>query len=173
MNATPDPFMARNSIQRQSLGLAGWLAASFVAGGVGAIASANAGVFYGQLSQPSWAPPAWLFGPVWSVLYILMGVAAWLVWRKHGFSGAATALSVFCIQLLANALWTWLFFVWHRGALSLAEILVLWLLIAATIVAFWRLQRLAALLLLPYFFWVSFASALTFSLWWLNPTLLG
>lgn len=173
MNATSDPFMARNSIQRQSLGLAGWLAASFVAGGVGAIASANAGVFYGQLSQPSWAPPAWLFGPVWSVLYILMGVAAWLVWRKHGFSGAATALSVFCIQLLANALWTWLFFVWHRGALSLAEILVLWLLIAATIVAFWRLQRLAALLLLPYFFWVSFASALTFSLWWLNPTLLG
>lgn len=165
--------MTHQSFQRQSLGLAGWLAASFVAGGVGAIASASAGAFYGQLSQPSWAPPAWLFGPVWSVLYILIGVAAWLVWRKHGFSGAATALWLFCIQLLANALWTWLFFVWHLGALSLAEILVLWLLIAATIFAFWRLQRLAALMLLPYLAWVSFASALTFSLWRLNSNLLG
>lgn len=165
--------MTHQSFQRQSLGLAGWLAASFVAGGVGAIASASAGAFYGQLSQPSWAPPAWLFGPVWSVLYILIGVAAWLVWRKHGFSGAATALWLFCIQLLANALWTWLFFVWRLGALSLAEILVLWLLIAATIFAFWRLQRLAALMLLPYLAWVSFASALTFSLWRLNSNLLG
>lgn len=102
-----------------------------------------------------------------------MGVAAWLVWRKHGFSGAATALTLFCIQLLANALWTWLFFVWHRGALSLAEILMLWLLIAATIVAFYRLHRLAALMLLPYLAWVSFASALTFSLWRSNPATLG
>jgi tryptophan-rich sensory protein len=165
--------MTQQSLQKQSLGLAGWLAASFAAGGIGAIASASAGEFYGQLSQPSWAPPAWLFGPVWSVLYILIGVAAWLVWRKHGFSGAATALWLFCIQLLANALWTWLFFVWHLGALSLAEILVLWLLIAATIFAFWPLQRLAALMLLPYLAWVSFALALTFSLWRLNPTVLG
>lgn len=165
--------MTHQSLQRQALGLAGWLAASFVAGGVGAVASAGAGAFYGQLAQPSWAPPAWLFGPVWSVLYILIGVAAWLVWRKHGFSGAATALSLFCIQLLANALWTWLFFVWHLGALALAEILVLGLLIAATLFAFWRLQRLAALMLLPYLAWVSFASALTFSLWRLNPAVLG
>lgn len=165
--------MTPPSIRKQILGLAGWLAASFVAGGLGAIASANAGAFYGQLSQPSWAPPAWLFGPVWSVLYILMGVAAWLVWRKHGFSGAATALYLFCMQLIANALWTWLFFVWHRGVLSLAEIIVLWLLIAATVVAFYRLHRLAALMLLPYLAWVSFASALTFSLWRLNPAVLG
>ena len=165
--------MTHPSFQRQLVGLAGWLAASFVAGGIGAVASASAGAFYGSPSQPSLAPPAWLFGPVWSVLYILIGVAAWLVWRKHGFSGAAAALRLFGIQLVANALWTWLFFVWHLGALSLAEIILLWLLIAATISAFWQLHRLAALMLVPYLAWVSFASALTFSIWRLNPTALG
>jgi translocator protein len=165
--------MTHHSFQRQALGLTGWLAASFVTGAIGAFASVNAGVFYGQLSQPSWAPPAWLFGPVWSVLYLLIGVAAWLVWRKHGFSGAGTALMLFRIQLVANALWTWLFFVWHFGALSLAEIIVLWLLIVATLAAFWRLHRLAALMLVPYLAWVSFASALTYSLWRLNPGVLG
>ncbi len=165
--------MAYQSLRTQLLGLAGWLLATFAAGSVGAIASARAGIFYGQLVQPAWAPPAWLFGPVWSVLYILMAVAAWLVWRKHGFQSASTALSLFVIQLFANALWTWLFFGLNRGALSLAEIAVLWLLIVATILAFWPLQRLAALMLAPYLAWVSFASALTFALWRLNPTVLG
>ena len=164
--------MAQPSLKRQALGLAGWLAASFIAGGLGAIASANAAAFYGQLSQPSWAPPAWLFGPVWSVLYVLMGLAAWLVWRKHGFTGASTALRLFGLQLLANALWTWLFFKWQLGAAAFAEILLLLLLIAATIFAFWRLHRLAALMLVPYVAWVSFATALTFSLWRLNPSVL-
>ena len=165
--------MKNRSVKSQVLGLLGWLAASFAAGGIGAIASVSAGAFYGQLSQPSWAPPAWLFGPVWSVLYVLIGVAAWLVWRKHGFGRASNALWLFGAQLLANALWTWLFFVWHFGALALFEIIVLWLLIAATVLAFWRLERLAALMLLPYFAWVSFASALTLALWRLNPTVLG
>ncbi len=165
--------MEHKSIARQSLGLVGWFVATFAAGSVGAVASARAATFYGQLSQPAWAPPAWMFGPVWSALYILMAVAAWLVWRKHGFSGARTALWLFVIQLFATALWTWLFFVLHRGALSLAEIAVLWLLIAATITAFCSLQRLAALLLVPYLAWVSFASALTLSLWQLNPAILG
>ena len=165
--------MPNPSLWRQALGLAGWLLASFAAGSVGAIASSRAAAFYGGLSQPAWAPPAWLFGPVWSALYLLMAVAAWLVWRKHGFRGARTALSLFIAQLVANALWTWLFFVLQRGALSLAEITVLWLLIAATIFAFWSLHRLAALLLLAYLAWVSFASALTLSLWRLNPSVLG
>ncbi len=159
--------------RKQALGLAGWLVASLVTGGIGAIASASAASFYGELSQPSWAPPAWLFGPVWSVLYVFMGIAAWLVWREHGFGGASTALKLFVAQLFANALWTWIFFVWHQGALSLAEIVVLWLLIASTILAFWRLHRLAALLLVPYLAWVSFATALTASLWRLNPAALG
>lgn len=102
-----------------------------------------------------------------------MAVAAWLVWRKHGFRGASRALSLFVLQLVANALWTWLFFGLNRGALSLAEIAILWLLIVTTMVAFWPLQRASALILVPYLAWVSFASALTFSLWQLNPTALG
>jgi translocator protein len=165
--------MPHQSLQRQLIGLAGWLAASFATGGIGAIGSASAGAFYGSLSQPSWAPPAWLFGPVWTVLYILIAVGAWLVWRRHDFSGASAALAIFALQLVANALWTWLFFVWHLGALSLAEIVLLWLLIVATIVAFWPLHRLAALLLVPYLAWVSFASALSLSLWRLNLAVLG
>jgi len=155
------------------LGLAGWLLASFATGGIGAIASVSAASFYGELSQPFWAPPAWLFGPVWSALYVLMGIAAWLVWRAHGFRGAAAALKLFVAQLFANALWTWIFFVWHLGALSLAEIVALWLVIASTILAFWRLHRIAALLLVPYLAWVSFATALTAALWRLNPAALG
>ena len=102
-----------------------------------------------------------------------MGIAAWLVWREHGFRGAPTALKLFVAQLFANALWTWIFFVWHQGALSLAEIVALWLLIASTLLAFWRLHRLAALLLVPYLVWVSFATALNASLWRLNPAALG
>ena len=165
--------MDHRSLKRQSLGLVGWLVATFAAGGVGAIASARAATFYGQLSRPAWAPPAWLFGPVWSALYLCMAVAAWLVWRQHGFRGARSALWLFVAQLFANALWTWLFFGMHRGALSLAEIVLLWLLIAATIAAFWPLQRFAALLLVPYLAWVSFATALTLSLWQRNPSVLG
>ena len=113
--------MTHPAFKRQALGLVGWLAASFIAGGLGAIASADAGAFYGRLSQPSWAPPAWLFGPVWSVLYIFIGVAAWLVWRRYGFRGASNALGLFVTQLLANSLWTWLFFKWHLGAVALAR----------------------------------------------------
>jgi tryptophan-rich sensory protein len=102
-----------------------------------------------------------------------MAVAAWLVWRERGFKGAPVALWLFVIQLVANAIWTWLFFALRAGALSMAEILVLWLLVAATIFKFWPVQRVAALLLLPYLAWVSFASALTLSLWRLNPAVLG
>jgi tryptophan-rich sensory protein len=165
--------MAHQSIKEQALGLFGWLGASFAAGGLGAIASSNAGVFYGQLSRPPWAPPGWLFGPVWSVLYLLIGLAAWLVWRKHGYHGASAALQLFIVQLIANALWTWLFFEWHLGAVAFVEIVVLWLLIAATLFCFWRLHRPAALLLVPYLAWVSFATALTFALWRLNHSILG
>jgi tryptophan-rich sensory protein len=160
------------SLSRQALGLFGWLLLTFAAAAVGAVASADAGAFYSQLARPSWAPPGWLFAPVWTVLYLLMGVAAWIVWRKHGVEGGRTALALFVIQLAANALWTWLFFVWHQGALAFAEILLLWCLIVATVVSFWQLSALAAALLLPYLVWVSFAAALTLSTWTLNPTLL-
>ena len=165
--------MTRQAFKTQALGLVCWLVGTFAAGSVGAVASSRAATFYAQLSQPAWAPPAWLFGPVWSVLYLCMALAAWLVWRERGFKGAPVALWLFIAQLIANALWTWLFFVLHAGALSMAEILALWLLIAATIFKFWPVHRLAALMLVPYLAWVSFASALTLSLWRLNPAILG
>lgn len=142
----------------------------FVAAAVGAAASVDAPSFYAQLSKPAWAPPAGVFGPVWTVLYALMGVAAWLVWRAPGPKRAA--LTLFGAQLAANALWSWLFFAWHRGALAAVEILVLLALIVAMIVAFWRISRLAALLMVPYLLWVSFASVLTWAVWRSNPTLL-
>ena len=164
--------MTQAPLSRQIIGLLGWLLLSFAAAAIGAVASASAGAFYEQLVRPNWAPPGWLFAPVWSVLYALMGVAAWLVWRVHGFKAGATALALFIVQLGANALWTWVFFVWHQGALAFAEIILLWCLIAATAASFRRLDALAAVLLLPYLAWVTFASALTFSAWRLNPGLL-
>lgn len=146
---------------------------AFATGGIGAAASVSAASFYGQLAQPSWAPPAWLFGPVWSALYLLMAIASWLVWRRHRFHGARRALVLFGAQLVANALWTWLFFAWRLGAIAFVEILVLWLLISLTMRAFWQLHRRAALMLAPYLAWVSFAAALNLSLWRLNPAVLG
>lgn len=157
----------------QLAGLAGWLAISVAAGAVGAFASADAGTFYEQLVRPGWAPPAWLFAPVWSVLYLVMGVAAWLVWRERAVSTTGWALSLYLIQLIANALWTWLFFAWRQGAWAFTEILVLLALIVATMIAFWRVSRAASMLLLPYLLWVAFASALTYATWRANPQLLG
>jgi benzodiazapine receptor len=160
-------------MRKQLLGLLGWLAVSFAAAALGGIASANAGDFYRQLTRPAWAPPAWLFAPAWTLLYVLMGVAAWLVWRERGFRQARRALSLFLIQLAFNALWTWLFFVWHLGALAFVEILVLWSLILFTMVAFWRVRPAASALLVPYLMWVTFASALTYSVWQRNAALLS
>jgi len=162
--------MSPRSRAAQAWGLLGWLLAAFAAGAVGAIASVDAASFYAQLQKPSWAPPAAVFGPVWSTLYVLMGIAAWLVWRTSRPTGAA--LGVFAAQLVANALWSWLFFAWHRGALAAIEVLVLLALIVATVVAFWRCSRLAAALMIPYLLWVAFASALTWAVWRGNPALL-
>ncbi len=164
--------MARPSPSRQILGLLGWLILCFAAAAVGAVASAGAGAFYEQLVRPSWAPPGWLFAPVWTVLYVLMSVAAWLVWRVHGLREGRAALALFVVQLGANALWTWLFFVWRQGGLAFAEVIVLGCLIVATVASFRRRNALAAALLLPYLAWVMFAAVLTFSTWRLNPHLL-
>src|SRR5512142_2494391 len=155
--------MTRLSLSWQLVGLLGWLLAAFAAGAVGAVASVDAASFYAQLSKPSWAPPARVFGPVWSALYALMGVAAWLVWRSPGSRGMA--LGLFGAQLAGSALWSWLFFAWHRGGLAAVEVLVLLALIVATVVAFWRASRPAALLLVPYLLWVTFASVLTWAVW--------
>lgn len=159
--------------QRQAVGLAVWLVVSFLAAALGGAASIEAGPFYGYLARPDWAPPAAIFGPVWTVLYLLMGVAAWLVWQVGGWRAARAALTLFLVQLALNALWSWLFFGWHLGALAFVDILLLWALIAATLISFWRIRPLAGALLLPYLLWVSFAAALNYSVWRLNPQLLG
>jgi translocator protein len=158
------------SVRSQVLGLIAWLAVVFATAAVGATASIEASSFYGQLNRPTWAPPASVFGPVWSTLYALMGLSAWLVWRKRG--ARRLALRLFVGQLAANALWSWLFFAWHQGALAFIDVLLLLMLIAATIVSFWRLNRVAAILLLPYILWVGFASALTWAVWRGNPGVL-
>jgi tryptophan-rich sensory protein len=165
--------MASDSKLRQTLGLIGWFIVSFAASAVGAVASIQAKSFYSQLAQPEWAPPAFLFGPVWTALYAMMAIAAWLVWRSGGFRSNRIALSLFLVQLALNALWSWLFFAWQRGALAFVDIVLLWILIVATLVSFWRVRPLAGALLIPYLLWVSFASALNYSLWQLNPQFLG
>ena len=149
-----------------------WILLCAAAGVIGSIASRSAPEFYGALTQPSWAPPSGVFGPVWTLLYIAMAVSAWLVWRKRGWAGARGALGVFVLQLGVNALWSWLFFAWHQGGWALADILVLLVLIVVTIVMFARISKAAAWLLAPYLAWVSFATVLNYSVWRLNPQLL-
>lgn len=162
------------SATAQVVGLIAWFAVVFAAAAIGAVASSNAPSFYAALDRPPWAPPAWLFGPAWTTLYVMMAISAFLVWRRHGFANARTALWLFLIQLALNALWTPLFFLWRQGALAFIEIILLWLWIVATIVAFWRLgSKVAATLLVPYLAWVSFATCLTWSIWQRNPSVLG
>lgn len=124
--------------------------------------------WYPQIAKPAWTPPDALFGPVWTALYILMGVAAWLVWRDgHGLD-RRRALLVFAIQLVLNSLWSYLFFGMKSPGWAAIEIVVLWIAIVATIVVFGKIRRLAAVLLLPYLLWVSYATALNIAIWSLN-----
>ncbi|MCX7545797.1 TspO/MBR family protein [Marinicella gelatinilytica] len=165
--------MTSLSKQKQFFGLVVWLVISFAASAIGAVASIQARSFYADLSQPTWAPPGSVFGPVWTTLYALMAIAAWLVWREGGFRKHRTALLLFLVQLAVNALWSWLFFAWHLGAYAFIDIIVLWFLIVATIVTFWRVQPWAGALLIPYVLWVSFAAFLNYTVWQLNPQILG
>lgn len=158
--------------RKQMLGLAGWLALCFAAAAIGSVASIRASTFYTTLARPDWAPPGDVFGPVWTVLYALMAIAAWLVWRERGWRDASTALTLFLVQLAVNALWSWLFFAWRLGGAAFADIVVLIVLVVLTIIAFWRLRPLAAALLLPYLAWISFAAALNWTVWRMNPQLL-
>lgn len=145
-----------------------------IAAALGAVASIDAAGFYAALARPSWAPPSSVFGPVWTVLYLAMAVAAWLVWRAAGsLVSARVALGLFAVQLVLNALWSWLFFAWHRGFAAFVDIIALWIVLAATIGAFARHSRAAALLMLPYLTWVTFAGALCFAVWRMNPRALG
>ena len=151
---------------RQSLALVGWCALSLSTAGTGFFVSIDG--WYAALHKPVWNPPAWIFGPVWTVLYLMMGVAAWLVWCEGGWKTRLWPLRLFLVQLLLNAIWTPLFFGMHQIGLALVDIALLWLSLAATLIVFWRVRRPAGLLLIPYLAWVSFATFLNFTLWRMN-----
>jgi tryptophan-rich sensory protein len=146
-----------------------FIAVCFVVAGAGSVfTSSSVSTWYPALRKPAWNPPAWIFGPVWTVLYLMMATAAWLVWRKRGFGGGAGALWLFALQLMLNALWSPLFFGLRNPLAGLVDIVPLWAAILATMVSFWRISPLAGALLVPYWLWVSFATALNFTIWSMN-----
>ena len=139
------------------------------AGGLGALATApEIEGWYKTLSKPTWNPPAYVFGPVWTNLYLMMAFAAWHVWKPEGFKAAAIPLTLFGGQLILNTTWSWIFFGMHQPGWALAEIVILWLAIAATTVGFFRYSKIAGWLMVPYLAWVSFASVLNFTIWRMN-----
>lgn len=151
---------------KAALSLAVWIVISLTAGMIGS--RFMPGAWYESIAKPSWTPPDLVFGPVWTLLYILMGVAAWIVWRSGAETGRLAPLSVFIFQLALNALWSYIFFGLHKPGAAFAEILALWAMILATLVLFWRVRPAAGFLLIPYLAWVTFASALNYQIWRLN-----
>ena len=140
-----------------------------IAGGLGAIFTAGTiENWYAALTKPSFNPPNWIFGPVWTMLYTFMGIAAAMIYTRRDHPLRRRALTAYGVQLALNGLWTPLFFGANALGVALAEIIVLWFAILATIVLFWRIDRRASALLWPYLAWVSFATALNYGLWALN-----
>jgi tryptophan-rich sensory protein len=158
----PTPTRSRHPV----LGYFAWLALCFAASASAVFVST--GGWYAELHKPTWNPPAWVFSPAWTLLYILMATAAWLVWREGGWKAQGRALSLFLVQWLLNALWTPLFFGMHQTGLAFAEIVLLWVMIVLTLNAFWKVKPSAGLLMLPYLAWVTYAAALNFTIWRMN-----
>ena len=151
------------------LGLVVFLVVCFAAAGIGgAVTTPKIATWYATLTKPSWNPPNWIFGPVWSALYCCMAISAWLVWRQGGFSGVKVPLTLFGVQLVLNVLWSCLFFGLQNPGLAFVDVLLLWAAIAGTMVAFWQRSAIAGILFVPYLVWVSFASLLNFMIWRLN-----
>jgi tryptophan-rich sensory protein len=154
---------------RSLIGLPIWMAVCFGAAYLGSIfTTPSVTTWYPELIKPSWTPPAWVFGPVWSLLYLMMAMAAWLVWRQGSLSTRVLPITLFLVQLVLNVLWSMLFFGLRMPDLAFAEIVVLWFAILTTVITFWRSTPLAGYLLLPYLVWVAFASILNFALWRMN-----
>jgi benzodiazapine receptor len=149
------------------IGFAFWLGICFLAALVGS--HFQPGKWYEGLIKPALTPPGWVFALVWTLLYTMMGVAAWLVWKRHGYVAASGSLWLFLFQLGLNTLWSYLFFGLQNPGLAFLDIVALWLAILATIISFFRHYRLAGQLLLPYLVWVSFALYLNLQFWRLNP----
>jgi translocator protein len=157
--------MAHPAMRRPLAGLAVFGAAVALTAVVGSLSAISAAAEYQQLRTPSWAPPSWLFGPVWTTLYVMIAVSGWLFWKRYG---ATWELGLFAVQLVLNAAWTPLFFAAGRYGWALVDIVALLAVIIALIVAFARRHRPAALLLVPYLAWVGFATALNASIVSLN-----
>ncbi len=151
--------------QAQFAGLVVFGAAVALVALVGGLAASGSREEYASLDRPPWAPPGWLFGPVWAFLYVTVALAGWLVWRRVG---ASWPLVPYVVQLVLNAAWTPIFFAAGAYGLAAVEIVVLWGAIAATVVAFWRIQRGAAALLLPCWAWVTYAATVNIAIWWTN-----
>ncbi len=161
--------MVPTTPRRPWIGLIVFLVICFAAAGVGsAVTTPQIDGWYANLAKPSWNPPNWIFAPVWSTLYVAMAVAAWLVWRQGGIADAKVPLALFSVQLALNTLWSCLFFGLENPGLAFAEVLLLWVAIAATMVTFWFRSRVAGLLFVPYLAWVTFAAFLNFTIWRLN-----
>jgi benzodiazapine receptor len=164
-------YRGRNS-RPNWLILAAFVAAALAAGAVGAVfspaVSAPAKHWYAMLAQPDWAPPNSWFGPVWTVLYVLMGTSVWLIWRERYHRGRTAALAAYAIQLLLNAAWAPVFFGAKNIGAGLFLIVALWLSIAWTMREFAAVRAAAAWMLAPYLIWVGFASALNLAIWKLN-----
>lgn len=157
------------SISRQIVWLLLYVAVCFVAAGLGGLATASSMAdWYPTLEKPAWTPPAWVFGPVWSALYLMMAVAAWLVWRRDGWPAASTPLVWFAIQLAFNVGWSVIFFGLRSPGFALIEIIFLWLAIAITTKLFWSRSRVAAALMAPYLAWSTFAVFLNLAIYRLN-----
>jgi tryptophan-rich sensory protein len=127
--------------------------------------------WYGTLIKPSFNPPSWIFGPMWTLLYILMGISVYLIWSHRSFwhkKEIKMAVCLFWIHLFFNGIWSIIFFRWHQIGLAMFDIMIIWIFIIILIFKFWKINRLASYLLVPYFLWVSFASILNFSIWYLN-----
>lgn len=153
----------------RALALPLFIVAAFAAAAIGGAATATSvGTWYAALQKPAWNPPNWLFGPVWTGLYVLMAFAAWRVWRVQTPPASRQTLALYAAQLVLNALWSLLFFGLRRPDLALAEVVVFWALLVTMLIRFRAVDRLAAWLWTPYVLWVSFASVLNAAVWHLN-----
>lgn len=153
--------MGTRSGTQRWLGLLAWIVVAFLPSATAAFAGPSP--WYDSLEKPAWTPPAWVFGPVWTLLYLLMGIAAWRVWAKHGFGDgrARVALVLFLVHLICNAAWTWLFFGLHRLSAAAVEIVILWAMILVLAMLFWERDRIAGALLVPYLLWVTYSVTLS------------
>ena len=139
-----------------------------VAGAGGLFTADSVAQWYTTLHKPAWTPPSWLFGPVWTILYLMMAIAAWLVWRRREVEKAKGALGLFILQLALNAAWSPLFFGLKNPLVGLLDIVLLWAAILATLIHFRKISTAAGALLIPYWLWVSYATALNGAIWWMN-----